>query len=272
MIETHKIIVLSALKYSDDKLIVRALSRAAGRVTLLVNVTHSTRAAVRYTLFQPLAILEVTWESNPRTTMFKPKSARPDVQLLSMQTEPAKATVAMFLAEFLSHATAGDFDGGLLFDYISYALQWFDTAERGYANFHLIFLLRLSRLLGIDPNVGADAYRAHRAGITASRSGENASHSGGHTLRTSAQPLRYFNLQDGEFASTRPDHIYYIEGGEAAFIPTLMRFNFSTMHLLHLNGAQRSRILESILTYYRLHLPGIPELKSLDVLRAVFKG
>lgn len=265
MIETHKIIVLSALKYSDDKLIVRALSRAAGRVTLLINVTHSTRAAVRYTLFQPLAILEVTWESNPRTTMFKPKSARPDVQLLSMQTEPAKATVAMFLAEFLSHATAGDFDGGLLFDYISYALQWFDTAERGYANFHLIFLLRLSRLLGIDPNVGADAYRAHRPATS-------DSHSSGHTLRTSAQPPRYFNLQDGEFASTRPDHIYYIEGGEAAFIPTLMRFNFSTMHLLHLNGAQRSRILESILTYYRLHLPGIPELKSLDVLRAVFKG
>lgn len=251
MIETHKIIVLSALKYADDKLIVRALSRSAGRVALLVTVAHSSRAAVRYTLFQPLAILEVTWEANPRTTMFRPKSARPDVQLLEVQSHPAKATVAMFLAEFLSHATAGDFDGGLLFDYISYALQWFDTAEKDYANFHLIFLLRLSRLLGIDPNVGADTTRA---------------------LRQREGGLHYFSLQDGEFAATRPDHIYYIEGGEAAFIPTLLRFNFGTMHLLHLNGAQRSRILEAILTYYRLHLPGIPELKSLDVLRAVFKG
>lgn len=258
MIETHKIIVLSALKYADDKLIVRALSRAAGRVSLLVNVTHSSRAAVRYTLFQPLAILEVTWDANPRSSIFKPKSARPDVQLLSVQSDPAKATVAMFLAEFLGHATAGDFDGGLLFDYISYALQWFDTADRDYANFHLVFLLRLSRLLGIDPNVEGDLPHGGRPN--------------GHALRSSGPTPRYFSLREGEFAATRPDHIYYIEGGEAAFIPTLMRFNFATMHLLRLNGAQRSRILEAILTYYRLHLPGIPELKSLDVLRAVFKG
>lgn len=249
MIEAHHIIVLSTLKYSEDKLIVNALSRTAGRVSLIVKMTHSQRAAVRYTLFQPLAILEVQWEANPRTTMFKPKAARPAVQTLDLLGNPVKATVAMFIAEFLSHAISGDADGGLLFDYIAYAIEWFDTAEKDYANFHLVFLLRLTRFIGIDPNVG----------------GENAFHHVDH-----AELGRYFNLQDGEYARTRPDHIYYIEGADAAVIPTLMRFNFATMHLLRLNGAQRSRILEAIVTYYRLHLPGIPELKSLDVLRAVF--
>lgn len=251
MIEVHHIIVLSTLKYSEDKLIVNALSRSAGRVTLIVKMTHSLKAAVRYTLFQPLAILEVQWEANPRTTMFKPKAARPAVQTLDLLGNPVKATVAMFLAEFLVHAIPGDFEGGLLFDYIAYAIEWFDTAEKDYANFHLIFLLRLMRFIGIDPNVGDTTSARH--GL----SGESG---------------RFFNLQDGEYAPSRPDHIYYIEGAEAAVIPTLMRFNFATMHLLRLNGAQRSRILEAIVTYYRLHLPGIPELKSLDVLRAVFKA
>lgn len=251
MIEVHHIIVLSTLKYSEEKLIVNALSRSAGRVTLIVKMTHSQKAAVRYTLFQPLAILEVQWEANPRTTMFKPKAARPAVQTLDLLGNPVKATVAMFLAEFLIHAIPGEVDGGLLFDYIAYAIEWFDTAEKDYANFHLVFLLRLTRFIGIDPNVGDEA--AHRR-------------------NSQAAPSRYFNLQDGEYAPTRPDHIYYIEGAEAAAIPTLMRFNFATMHLLRLNGAQRSRILEAIITYYRLHLPGIPELKSLEVLREVFKA
>lgn len=251
MIDTHRIIVLSTLKYSEDKLIVNALSRSAGRVTLIVKMTHSQKAAVRYTLFQPLAILEVQWEANPRTTMFKPKAARPAVQTLDLLGNPVKATVAMFLAEFLVHAIPGDFEGGLLFDYIAFAIEWFDTAEKDYANFHLVFLLRLTRFIGINPNVGNDSTRRHDAHY---------------------EPGRFFNLQDGEYAPTRPDHIYYIEGADAAVIPTLMRFNFATMHLLRLNGAQRSRILAAIVTYYRLHLPGIPELKSLEVLREVFKS
>lgn len=245
MIETHQIIVLSTLKYAEDKLIVNALSRTAGRVTLMVRVSHTQRAAVRHTLFQPLAVLETSWEANPRATMMKPKTARPTQQMLSMQGDPVKATVALFLAEFLSHATRANFDGGLLFDYIVYALAWFDAAERDFANFHLVFLMRLTRFLGIDPNL------------------EGAERERGTTLP-------YFDLQDGHYAAVAPDHKYYIGGQEAQVLPLLLRMNFGTMQLFRLNGTQRSRILDTILTYYRLHLPGIPELKSLEVLRAVF--
>lgn len=239
MIETHQIIVLNTMKFAEDKLIVNAISREAARVTLLVRIAHSQRAAVRHTLFQPLAVLEVQWESNPRSTMLKPKGARAALPLYSLQGDPAKSTVAMFLAEFLNHVTRSEFDGGLLFDYIVYALQWFDAADKDFANFHLVFLMRLTRFLGIEPDLTLD--EAH-----------------------------YFDLQDGAFTRTRPAHAYYIEGGDAALLPTLWRMNFGTMQVFRLSGAQRSRILEAIITYYRLHLPGIPELKSLDVLRAVF--
>lgn len=81
----------------------------------------------------------------------------------------------------------------------------------------------------------------------------------------------YFDLQEGAYAMVRPAHAYYIEGADAAALPTLWRMNFGTMQVFHLTGAQRSRILQAIITYYRLHLPGIPELKSLDVLREVFR-
>lgn len=255
MVETHQIIVVSTLKYSEDKLIVNALSRSAARVTLLVRIAHSQRAAVRHTLFQPLAMLEVQWESNPRVTMLKPKSARPDVPLLSVQTDPVKSTVAMFLAEFLSHVTRNEFEGGLLYDYIAYALQWYDAAEKDYANFHLVFLLRLTRFLGIEPNLDLDneeqdtpmSYAAHQTrGL-------------------------YFDLQEGAYTKVRPAHAYYIEGADAAALPTLWRMNFGTMQVFRLSGTARSRILQAIITYYRLHLPGIPELKSLDVLREVFR-
>lgn len=262
MVETHQIIVVSTLKYSEDKLIVNALSRSAARVTLLVRIAHNQRAAVRHTLFQPLAMLEVQWESNPRVKMLKPKSARPDVPLLSVQTDPVKSTVAMFLAEFLSHVTRNEFEGGLLYDYIAYALQWYDAAEKDYANFHLVFLLRLTRFLGIEPNLD-DPPVPPEGGLTKPHRPMGYAY---HQTRG-----LYFDLQEGAYTKVRPAHAYYIEGADAAALPTLWRMNFGTMQVFRLSGTARSRILQAIITYYRLHLPGIPELKSLDVLREVFR-
>ena len=46
--------------------------------------------------------------------------------------------------------------------------------------------------------------------------------------------------------------------------------NFSTMHLFRFSRAQRNRILDVLIDYYRLHLAAMPELNSPDVLRTLF--
>ena len=49
-----------------------------------------------------------------------------------------------------------------------------------------------------------------------------------------------------------------------------MRMDFPTMHLFRLTRAERARILEILLLYYRLHLPAFPELRSLQVLQELY--
>ena len=46
--------------------------------------------------------------------------------------------------------------------------------------------------------------------------------------------------------------------------------NYDNMHLYKFSRGQRRRCLEVINDYYRLHLPGFGELKSLDVFRELF--
>ena len=48
-----------------------------------------------------------------------------------------------------------------------------------------------------------------------------------------------------------------------------MRLSYATMHLLAISRQERGRILDVILTYYRLHQPDFPEMKSLPVLRTL---
>ena len=42
----------------------------------------------------------------------------------------------------------------------------------------------------------------------------------------------------------------------------MMRMDYSTMHLFKMSHEERNRLLEVSLTYYRLHLPDFPEMKS----------
>ena len=46
--------------------------------------------------------------------------------------------------------------------------------------------------------------------------------------------------------------------------------NYDTMRLFRMSRTDRWKILTTLNAYYRLHIPGFPELKSLDVLHDVF--
>ena len=239
MIIDDEILIFHALRYSDDQLIVEGLARNYGRVSFVVRISHAPRAKVRHVIFQPMAVLEVQWEEKPRAKLMRPIAARVSQPWSSLHTSPIKAAITLFLAEFLLQVCRHEQSGELFFDYLLHSLTWLDTAEEGYANFHLLFLMRLAQFLGIAPN-------------------------------TSDTGLPFFDLMAAEFVSRAPAHAYYIYGDEARAFEQLLRMNFSTMHLFQLTRTQRNRILELILTYYRLHIPSLPELKSWEVLREIF--
>lgn len=234
-----EILIFHALRYSDDQLIVEGLARNYGRVSFVVRISHAPRAKVRHVIFQPMAVLEVQWEEKPRAKLMRPIAARVSQPWSSLHTSPIKAAITLFLAEFLLQVCRHEQSGELFFDYLLHSLTWLDTAEEGFANFHLLFLMRLAQFLGIAPN-------------------------------TSDTGLPFFDLMAAEFVSRAPAHAYYIYGDEARAFEQLLRMNFSTMHLFQLTRMQRNRILELILTYYRLHIPSLPELKSWEVLREIF--
>ena len=239
MIIDDEILIFHALRYRDDQLIVEGLARNYGRVSFVVRISHAPRAKVRHVIFQPMAVLEVQWEEKPRAKLMRPIAARVSQPWSSLHTSPIKAAITLFLAEFLLQVCRHEQSGELFFDYLLHSLTWLDTAEEGFANFHLLFLMRLAQFLGIAPN-------------------------------TSDTGLPFFDLMAAEFVSRAPAHAYYIYGDEARAFEQLLRMNFSTMHLFQLTRTQRNRILELILTYYRLHIPSLPELKSWEVLREIF--
>jgi len=233
-------IVLHSLKYNDSSNVVDVYTSLHGRLPFLVGISKTRRIRVKSVLFQPLSILEFDADFRPVRSLFRIKDVKSYYPFSSIPYRPEKLAIAIFLSEFLYRALHEENENPELFTYLLNSIQWLDTAEKEYANFHLVFLMRLSRFLGFYPNVEN------------SRKGS------------------YFDLEGAVFSDLQPIHKSFLFPEEASMVTTLLRMNYDNMHLFCLNHSQRIRCLEIINEYYRLHIPNFPQLQSLKVLQEIF--
>lgn len=241
MLQKTQGIVLHSLKYKDTSIIVDIYTEVAGRASFLVPVSRSRKAAVKPVLFQPLALVELEADFRPNATIYKVKEAKSLCPFASIPYDPFKSAIALFLSEFLYRALREEAENRPLFAYLQHSIRWLDACGGGFANFHLVFLMRLSRFLGLYPNL-EDYHRGD-----------------------------WFDLRNACFTSLRPQsHSDCIGPEEASRLAVLMRLKYETMHLFAMNRAERARCLTVMNEYYRLHLPDFPVLKSLEVLKELF--
>lgn len=241
MLQKTRGIVLHTLKYNDTSIIVDIYTELSGRASFLVAVPRSRKAAIKSVLFQPLAFIEFEADYRPNITLYRIKEAKSFYLFSSIPYDPYKSSIALFLAEFLYRAMREEAENRPLFAYLEHSVIWLDECKKSFANFHLVFLMRLSRFLGLYPNL--EDYQA----------GD------------------YFDMLNACFISVRPQlHSSYINPEEAGQLCRLMRMNYDTMHLFTMSRAERIRCLTIINDYYRLHLPDFPVLKSLEILKELF--
>lgn len=241
MLTKTEAIVLRSIKYNDQTMIVDMLTCGYGRLSFAVRMSKSPRSKVKRQLFQQAALMEVEFDYRQRSAMQHIKSAYVSTPYTTILTNPYKLSIVMFLSEFLSHATRSEQQNAPLYEYVRAGLEWLDGCKGAFSNFHIVFMLRLSRLLGFYPDV-----ETQREGC-------------------------FFDLRSGCFAALRPLHPDFLEPADAAKIALIMRMDYPTMHLFAMSHDERNRCVDAILRFYRLHIPDFPELKSLDVLKELFR-
>lgn len=240
MTEKKRCIILKTVKYGDNNLIVDMLTPDSGRVSAAWRMPRGKGKTGRNVL-QPLSICDVMLEQPRQSRLPIIKESHIAVPYTSLNIDPVKMSVAFFIAEFLSQVTRTEQQDAGFYDFIEKTLLWYDLADSGTANFHLMFLVRALRFLGFFPNL--DTY-THGA---------------------------VFDLRAAEFTPTIPLHKDYIIAGEAQGVQQLMRMTPANMHVYRLSRDERNRIVEILLQFYGLHVPGFREMKSWEVLKVVFR-
>ncbi len=241
MLTKTEAIVLKSLKYGESRLIIDMFTRQQGRLSFIVSLPKTARGRLKKQLFQPLTLLSVEMDVRPNARLQKLRDARLLTPFQTIPFDADKLSISLFIAEFLYYALRGEQRNEPLFDYVVSSIQWLDGRESLFANFHLVFLMRLARFLGFYPNL-----EGYDEGC-------------------------YFDLRESTFTTHAPLHREFLMPEEAEKLQLMMRMDFPTMHLFRLSRQERQRLLEVALTYYRLHLPDFPELRSLQVLQEMYR-
>ena len=241
MLTKTQAIVLHSLKYGDTKMVVDMFTRSFGRLSFIVTIPKSSKSKFKKQLFQPLSLLEIETDVRPKSQLQKLSDVRLATPFFSIPFHPHKLSISLFVAEFLYFALRSEQQNPPLYDYVESGILWLDGQDSSFSNFHLVFLMRLSRFLGFYPNLE-------------------------HYL-----PGDYFDLRDSMFIQQPPVHRDFLYPEEAEKVQLMMRMDYPTMHLFRLSHQERNRLLEVLITYYRLHLPDFPEMKSIGVLQELYQ-
>lgn len=241
MLVKTKAIVLNSLKYGDSQIIVDLFTESHGRLSFMQRIPRSARAKVKKQFFQPLTLLDIEFDYRPTQKLQRISDARIDCPFMSIPFDAMKLSIALFIAEFTSYSTKSEQRNTALYLFIENSVRWLDACQQDFANFHIIYMLHLTRFVGFFPN-----------------------------LDDEEDKMPYFDLRGGCFTANVPVHNDFLQPAEAGTIRLLMRLNYTTMRLLQLSRNERNRIVEVIICYFRLHQPDFPEMKSLPVLKTLF--
>ena len=226
-------IVINYIKYSESSIIVKIYTEELGLQSYIVSGVRSAKAKNKIALYQPMTLLElVVYYKKNQHGLFRISEVKCLSPFHSIPFNFIKSGVAIFLTEMLSKSLKEETPNPELYAFLFKSILLFDQLEEGYENFHLFFLLKLSKYLGFEPE------------------------SAGEILGQIEEAKKI--IIESETKKMLVEKI-----------GMLIDMDFDTD--FKLNHYQRSEIIDILLDFYRLHVAGFDQIKSLIVLREMNK-
>jgi len=207
----------------------------------MVKGINSRKKNKRNIMFQPLFILDLEIYYKASRELQIMKEATISFTPYNIYSDVKKSCVAIFLGEVLTSILKEESPNIELFDFIEKSIKYYDQSSDGFANFHLAFLAGLSSFMGFEP------------------------------CKKLNDNQIFFDMKNGCFSEMPPVHGYYSNIENSAILARIFASSFDNVKNIAITGKQRNEILDNLLSYYNLHLPGLTSIKSLEVLQEIFR-
>jgi DNA repair protein RecO (recombination protein O) len=206
----------------------------------MIKGMHNRKKGKHNILVQPLFILDLELYYKVSREMQTIREFTSAFTPFNICSDIRKSTVAIFIGEVLTAVLKEESPNEELFNFVEESIIYFENCNEGFANFHLAFLAGLSSYLGFEPG-----------------------------RKTSNEDI-YFDMKNGIFTALPPVHGQYAEPENSEILARIFDSSFENVKNISLSGTIRNEVLDDILRFYHVHLPGLNRIKSLEILKEVF--
>ncbi len=240
MIRKTRGIVLHTTRYGESSLLVHCYTEQFGRQSLMVKGIRKSRKNIWANLFQPLFILDFDIYHKSTREIQLVKEVSRSTPLNSMPYEITKSTQAIFIAEILYRVVKEEEPNPVLAQFLINTIQYLDALGESSPDFHIIFLFLLSKHLGFYPQNNYDELN------------------------------KFFDLEGGLFKTQTGDPEVYLNESASNLWSRYMQFDYQEIIDAGFNSAQRKTMLDNLVRFYKFHITGMGDIRSLVVLHDFF--
>jgi DNA repair protein RecO (recombination protein O) len=226
-------IVLSGIKYTDNQDIVYLYTDLKGRRTYILN-----RRKTNNRLF-PLSLIDFEYSGRQNVEIQYIKEFVFSPLLPEISTDIRKSSIAMFIGEFLYRILKEEDASAILFEYIYKSICLLDELRDGVSNFHLYFIVQLSKYMGFSISSNANEYD-------------------------------YFDIKHCKFVFMQPLHPQFFDKDNTKILSRLLNLSTEQLDSLKLTGEQRINFASRMLDFYSFRFDHTLIIKSLNVLHEIF--
>lgn len=239
MLHKTRGIVFKVTDYGESSVIAQVYTEKFGLQSYIVNGAKKPKAKIHRNMLQPLHLLDMVAYHKANGSVQRIAELKNAPVLQSIPYDMIKSSLTMFLNEVLYKSIKQQSGDEHLFNFIFHAIELLDNQPHSVANFHLVFLIRLSRYLGFYPD------------------------------RNKPDGADYFDMKNGVFTQYKPESWLYLSPPHTQNFYLLLKHGFEDMANISLKNDERRYLLNKLLEYYALHVEGFGNIHSHEVLEDV---
>lgn len=227
-------IVLKALKYSENSVIVDIYTQEKGLRTFIVSGLNSKKGGGKAGCFQHLNILDIV-AYDKGSNMARIKEQRVVYFYQTLPYNVTKSSVGLFALELFRNAVKESEANMALYAYLEGFLHDLDSRKGGLGILPIVFLLNLAQHIGIVPI----------------------------NNRTAEKP--YLDMLEGQFVSEANE--LSLDADNSLHISKMLAKEENEPQI---TKRSKTTIMDWLIKYYQNHLHQFQDLKSVEVLREIF--
>ncbi|MBK9285585.1 MAG: DNA repair protein RecO [Sphingobacteriaceae bacterium] len=231
-----KALVLQAVKYGDRKSILKLYTREHGLLSVAVVTGSSPKAKVKTSSILPCSLIEAQLIVKQNKDVQQLNEAFCYCPNENITGNFAKIGIAQFINELLIKTLKEQSSNFILFDFIEQFIKYLNECDNNLNALHVYFMLELSIYLGIEPQANFDNINC------------------------------FFDNREGRFVAVHLPFPMGFDREESQLFNEAIQNNSPEKKW---SKEHRIKLLDLLLAYYQMHIPGFSPPKSHIVLKEV---